>query len=35
MSPLKRTEYAGIKLSDIPDEEIKEYNLHQLATVPR
>ncbi len=32
MSPLKRPEYARIKLSDIPDEVIKEYNLHQLAT---
>ena len=32
MSPLKRPEYAKIKLSDIPEEVIKEYNLHQLAT---
>ncbi len=30
--PLKRPEYAKIKLSDIPEEVIKEYNLHQLAT---
>ncbi len=32
MSPLKRPEYARTKLSDIPDEVIKDYNLHQLAT---
>jgi len=32
MSPLKRPEYAKIKLSNIPEEVIKEYNLHQLAT---
>ena len=32
MTPLKRPEYAKIKLSDIPEEVIKEYNLHQYAT---
>jgi hypothetical protein len=32
MSPLKRPEYAKIKLADIPEEVIKEYSLHQLAT---
>jgi len=32
MTPLKRPEYAKIKLSDIPEEAIKEYNLHQYAT---
>jgi len=32
MTPLKRPKYAKIKLSDIPEEVIKEYNLHQYAT---
>ena len=32
MTPLKRPEYAKIKLSDIPDEVIKEYRLHEKAT---
>jgi hypothetical protein len=32
MTPLKRPEYAKIKLSDKPEEVIKEYNLHQYAT---
>jgi hypothetical protein len=32
MTPLKRPEYAKIKLSDIPEEVIKEYDLHQYAT---
>jgi len=32
MSPLKRPAYAKIELSDIPEEVIKEYNLHQLVT---
>jgi hypothetical protein len=32
MTPLKRPEYANIKLSNIPEEMIKEYNLHQYAT---
>ena len=32
MSPLKRPEYAKIKLTDIPDEVINEYKLNQLAT---
>lgn len=32
MTPLKRPEYAKIRLSDIPEEVIKEYNLHQYAT---
>jgi len=32
VTPLKRPEYAKIKLSDIPEEVIKEYNLHQYAT---
>jgi len=32
MSPLKRPEYAKIKLSDIPEEVITEYKLHQFAT---
>ena len=30
MTPLKRPEYAKIKLSDIPEEVIKEYNLHYI-----
>jgi hypothetical protein len=32
MTPLKRTEYAKIKLSNIPEEIIQEYNLHEKAT---
>jgi hypothetical protein len=32
MTPLKCPEYAKIRLSDIPEEVIKEYNLHQYAT---
>jgi hypothetical protein len=32
MSPLKRPEYAKIKLTDIPEEVINEYKLRQLAT---
>jgi hypothetical protein len=32
MSLLKRPEYAKIKLSDIPEEVIIEYKLHQFAT---
>jgi hypothetical protein len=32
MTPLKRPKYAKINLSDIPEEVIKEYNLHQYAT---
>eukprot|EP00804_Cyclotella_cryptica_P012317 CCRYP_020810-RA/>CCRYP_020810-RA protein AED:0.37 eAED:0.37 QI:0/0/0/1/1/1/2/0/434 len=32
MTPLKRPEYAKIRLSDIPEEVIKEYNLHEKAT---
>jgi len=32
MSPLKRPKYAKIKLSDIPEEVITEYKLHQFAT---
>ncbi len=32
MTPLKRPEYAKIKLSDIPEEVINEYKLHQYAT---
>ena len=32
MTPLKRPEYAKIKLSDIPEEVITEYNLNQHAT---
>ena len=28
MTPLKRPEYAKIKISDIPDEIIKKYRLH-------
>jgi hypothetical protein len=32
MTPLKRPEYAKIKLLDIPEEVIKEYKLHQYAT---
>jgi hypothetical protein len=32
MTPLKRPEYAKIKLSDIPKEVINEYKLNQYAT---
>eukprot|EP00956_Cyclotella_meneghiniana_P020906 scaffold37523_cov49-Cyclotella_meneghiniana.AAC.1 len=32
MTPLKRPEYAKIRLSDIPDEIIVEYNLKEKAT---
>ena len=32
MTPLKRPEYAKIKLSDIPEEVIEEYNLRAKAT---
>ncbi len=32
MTPLKRPKYAKIKLSDIPEEVIKEYKLHQYVT---
>jgi hypothetical protein len=32
MTPLKRPEYARIKLSDIPEEVIQEYNLREKAT---
>jgi hypothetical protein len=32
MTPLKRPEYAKIKLSDIPEEIIDEYNLREKAT---
>jgi hypothetical protein len=32
MTPLKRPEYAKIKLSDIPEEVIREYKLHEKAT---
>jgi hypothetical protein len=32
MTPLKQPEYAKIKLSDIPEEVIKEYKLHEKAT---
>ena len=32
MSPLKRPEYAKIKLTDIPEVVINEYKLCQLAT---
>ncbi len=32
MMPLKRPEYARVRLSDIPEEIIKEYNLHDIAT---
>ena len=32
MTPLKRPKYAKIKLSDKPEEVIKEYNSHQYAT---
>ena len=32
MTPLKRPEYAKIKLSDIPDKIINKYNLCKIAT---
>ena len=32
MKPLKRPEYAKLKLSDIPEEVIQEYNLREKAT---
>jgi hypothetical protein len=32
MTPLKRLEYAEIKLTDIPNEVIKEYKLHEYVT---
>jgi hypothetical protein len=32
MTPLKRPEYAKIRLSDIPEEIIEEYNLREKAT---
>ena len=32
VTPLKQPEYAKIKLADVPEEVIKEYNLHQYAT---
>ena len=32
MTPLKWPEYAKIKLSDIPEEVIQEYNLREKAT---
>jgi hypothetical protein len=32
MTPLKRPEYAKIKLTDIPEEVIKEYKLHEYVT---
>ena len=32
MTPLHRPEYAKIRLSDIPDKVIEEYNLHEKAT---
>ena len=32
MTPLKRPEFAKIKLSDIPEEIIQEYKLHKKAT---
>jgi hypothetical protein len=31
MTPLKQPKYAKIKLSDIPEEVINEYKLHQYA----
>ena len=31
-TPLKRPEYAKVKLSDIPEEVIREYNLQDIAT---
>jgi hypothetical protein len=35
MTPLRRKEYAKIRLSDIPEEVIKEYNLREKATPDR
>jgi len=32
MTPLKRPEYGRVKLTDIPDEIIKDYKLHEKAT---
>jgi hypothetical protein len=32
MTPLKRPDYAKIKLTDIPEEVIKEYTLHEYVT---
>ena len=32
MTPLKRPEFIRIKISDIPDEIIKEYKLHNKVT---
>jgi hypothetical protein len=32
MTPLKRPEYTKIRLSDIPEEVITEYKLHEFAT---
>ena len=32
MIPLKQPEFAKIKLEDIPDEIIKEYQLHEKVT---
>ena len=32
MAPLSQPEYIRIKLSDIPDEIIQEYNLMDIAT---
>jgi hypothetical protein len=31
-TPLKRPEFARVRLSDIPEEIIREYNLHEKAT---
>ena len=31
-TPLKRKEYLRMKLSDMPENIIKQYNLHDLAT---
>ena len=32
MTPLSRSEYIRIKLTDIPEEIIREYNLKEKAT---
>jgi hypothetical protein len=32
MTPLKRPEFAKVKLSDIPEEVIEEYKLHEKVT---
>ena len=32
MTPLKRWEYIKLRLTDIPTETVKEYNLEQMAT---